>query len=168
MSNSIRLAGPTNKPSLPALSRRRFLQGSTALAALSIVPHRVLGGAGQVAPSKKINLACIGMGSQGIQNLAAFLPFPEVQVVAVCDVNRDSSGYLSWYWGQGKERRNGGREPARRTVDEHYAQQQRSGTYRGCRAYADYRELLAKEDVDAVMIATPDHSHAVITMAALK
>lgn len=113
-------------------------------------------------------MAGIGMGSQGTQNLTAFLEFPQVQFIAVCDVNRESSGYLSWYWGQGKERRNGGREPARRMVDAHYAKQQRSGEYRGCTAYADYRELLAKEDVDAVMIATPDHAHAVITMAALK
>jgi predicted dehydrogenase len=108
------------------------------------------------------------MGSQGIQNTAAFLPFAEVQIVAVCDVNRESGGYLSWYWGQGQERRTGGREPARRSVDDHYAKQQRSGQYRSCRAYSDYRELLAREDVDAVMVATPDHTHAVITMAALK
>jgi predicted dehydrogenase len=53
-------------------------------------------------------------------------------------------------------------------VDEHYAEQQRSGQYRGCRPYSDYRELLEKEDVDAVMVATPDHTHAVISMAALK
>src|SRR5690606_9015273 len=61
-----------------------------------------------------------------------------------------------------------GREPARQAVDEHYARAAKSGSYRGCRAYADYRELLAHEDVDAVMVGTPDHTHAVITMAALK
>jgi predicted dehydrogenase len=108
------------------------------------------------------------MGSQGTQNLAAFLKFPEVQVVAVCDVNRESGGYLSWYWNEGRDRRLAGREPARRTVDAHYGQQQRSGDARGCQGYADYRELLEREDVDAVMIATPDHTHAVVTMAALK
>jgi predicted dehydrogenase len=53
-------------------------------------------------------------------------------------------------------------------VDEFYAQQKPSGKYRGCHAYADYRELLAKEKIDAVMVGTPDHSHAVITMAAIK
>jgi predicted dehydrogenase len=93
---------------------------------------------------------------------------PEIQVVAVCDVNRSGGGYLSWNWTQGKEQRLSGREPARRAIEDYYAQQKRSGTYRGCRAYNDYRELLAKEQVDAVMVATPDHSHAVVTMAALK
>ncbi|HOW65235.1 MAG TPA: Gfo/Idh/MocA family oxidoreductase [Candidatus Paceibacterota bacterium] len=150
------------------LSRRRFLGRTAAVAALTIVPRHVLGGAGQVAPSDKTTLACIGLGSQGTENLDAFLKFPEIQVVAVCDVNRESGGYLSWYWGQGKERRKAGREPARRTVDKHYGEHQRSGQYKGCAAYADYRELLAREDVDAVMIATPDHAHAVITLAALQ
>lgn len=70
--------------------------------------------------------------------------------------------------GLGRERRPGGREPARRMVDEFYARQRPSGQYRGCRAYNDYRELLDKEDVDAVMVATPDHAHAAIAMAALK
>jgi predicted dehydrogenase len=147
-------------------SRRAFMGG--AAAAFTILPRRVLGGPGQVAPSAKTTLACIGVGGQGLQNMAAFLAFPEMQVVAVCDVNRESGGYLSWNWSQGKETQMGGREPARRAVDDTYAKQQPSGTYKGCRAYADYRELLAKEDVDAVMIATPDHTHAVITMAALK
>jgi predicted dehydrogenase len=152
----------------PRVSRRSFLAQAATLGSLMIVPRHVLGGPGQVAPSGKITLAGIGMGSQGTQNLAAFLPFQELQVVAVCDVNREGGGYLSWYWGEGKERRTAGFEPARRRVEEHYGAQERSGQYRGCRTYQDYRQLLAKEDVDAVMIATPDHAHAVITMAALK
>jgi predicted dehydrogenase len=127
----------------------------------------VLGGAGQVSPSGKITLAGIGLGGQGLQNVAALQEFPEVQVVAVCDVDRERGSYLSWNWSQGQEQRRCGREPARHLVDEFYAKQQRSGQYRGCRAYHDYRELLDKEDVDAVMVATPDHTHAVITMAAL-
>jgi len=151
---------------LTPVSRRAFLGG--AVSAFTVLPRHVLGGPGQVAPGSKTTLACIGVGGQGLQNMAAFLQFPEVQVIAVCDVNRESGGYLSANWSMGKESKVGGREPARREVDGHYAQQRPSGTYRGCRAYADYRELLAKEDVDAVMIATPDHTHAVITMAALK
>ena len=150
------------------LSRRRFLKGAATAAAFTIVPRHVLGGAGYIAPSGKITLACIGVGGQGKQNLMSLLEFPEVQVVAVCDVNRESGGYLSANWAQGKEVRLGGREPARLSVEGYYARSQRSGQYRGCKAYSDYRELLAKEDVDAVMIATPDHTHAVITMAALK
>jgi predicted dehydrogenase len=150
------------------IARRRFLKLNAAAAGLAIVPRHVLGGPGQTPPSAKTTLAGIGMGGQGLQNIAALQEFPEIQVVAVCDVNRESGGYLSWNWSQGKEQRLGGREPARRAVDEYYGQQQRSGKYRGCRAYCDFRELLAKESVDAVMVATPDHTHAVVTMAALK
>ncbi len=147
-------------------SRRAFLGG--AASAFTILPSHVLGGSGQVSPGSKTTLACIGVGGQGLQNTMTFLEFPEIQVVAVCDVCRENDGYLSWNWSQGKKGQTAGREPARRAVDEFYAKQKPSGQYRGCRAYVDYRELLAKEDVDAVMIATPDHTHAVITMAALK
>jgi predicted dehydrogenase len=153
---------------LRALSRRRFLTGTAAAATFTIVPRHVLGGAGRIAPSGKITLAAIGTGGQGLQNVQAFLEFPEVQVVAVCDVNREGPGYISWNWDKGKASNVAGREPARRLVEERYAQDRRSGTYRGCKSYSDYRELLANEDVDAVMIATPDHTHAVIAMAALK
>jgi len=148
--------------------RQFFRQGAFAVSAFTIVPRSVLGGAGTTPPSERVTLAGIGVGGQGVQNMKAFQALPEVQVVAVCDVNRESSGYLSWNWAEGKETQVWGREPVRRLMDESYAQQQRSGTYKGCQAYVDYRELLAKEDLDAVMIATPDHTHAAITMAALK
>jgi predicted dehydrogenase len=103
-----------------------------------------------------------------MQNMLGFQRLAEVQIVAVCDVNREGPGYLSWNWSEGRERQVCGREPARRMIEAAYAKGQRSGQYRGCAAYNDYRELLEKEDVDAVMIATPDHSHAAITMPALK
>jgi predicted dehydrogenase len=150
------------------ISRRGFLGGIAAAAATVIVPRHVLGGAGHVPPSEKTTLAGIGVGGQGIQNMIRFQQFPEIQVVAVCDVNRQSGGYLSWNWSQGKETRLAGRAPARRVIDEAYAKQKNIGKYRGCQAYADYRELLEKEDVDAVMVATPDHSHAMITLAAIE
>jgi hypothetical protein len=67
------------------------------------VPRHVLGGPGKVAPNAKTTLACIGVGGQGTINLMNFLDFNEVQVVAVCDVDRESTGFLSWNWGQGKE-----------------------------------------------------------------
>lgn len=149
-------------------TRRQFLRTASVAATFTIVSRRVLGGAGTTAPSGKITLAGIGMGGQGMQNMEVFQALPEIQVVAVCDVNREGGGYLSWNWSEGRDGRACGREPARRQVNDGYAQQQRSGQYRGCAAYNDYRELLAKEDVDAVMIATPDHTHAVITMDTLK
>jgi predicted dehydrogenase len=150
------------------MSRRNFLGMTATAAGLTIVPRHALGGAGQVAPSEKITVAAIGAGGQGLQDIQSLLEFPEVQVVAVCDVNREGGGYLSWNWTQGKEQRTAGREPARRLVEEHYGRQRSSGQYRGCRTYADFRELLDKEDVDAVLVATPDHAHATITMNALK
>jgi len=150
------------------ISRRNLLGTIAATAAATVVPRHVLGGEGHVAPSEKTTLAGIGVGGQGTQNMTRFQRLPEVQVVAVCDVNREGGGYLSWNWTQGKEARTAGREPMCRVVDEYYAKEKPSGKYKACAAYADYRELLAKEDVDAVMIATPDHTHAVITMAALK
>lgn len=150
------------------ISRRRFLGGIAAGATFTVVPRIVLGGKGHVPPSEKTTLALIGMGGQGHVNLFNFLHLDEVQVVAVCDVNREGGGYISWNWMQGKDRKLGGREPARRLVDEHYARRKGLGEYRGCKAYADFRELLEREDVDAVMVATPDHTHAVVTMAALE
>jgi len=149
-------------------SRRVALAQMAAATAWTIVPRSVLGGPGHVAPSEKTVVAGIGVGGQGMQNIQALLQIPEVQVAAVCDVNRESGGYLSWNWNQGKERQTAGREPARRFVDEFYAQQKSAGTYRGCKAYTDFRELLDKEKIDGVMIATPDHTHAVISMAAIK
>jgi len=151
-----------------AISRRRFLSTTAMTGAFTIVPRHVLGGQDHIPPSEKTTLAGIGVGGQGLQNIATFLEFPEIQVVAVCDVNRESDDYLSWNWSSGKEKRPSGREPARRLVDEYYAKEDAGGGYQGCKAYTDYRELLEREDVDAVMVATPDHTHAVVTMAALK
>ncbi|MHC4206214.1 MAG: Gfo/Idh/MocA family protein, partial [Planctomycetota bacterium] len=151
-----------------SISRRKFLDSVVSGAAFTVVPRIVMGGRGRVSPNDKTTLGLIGMGGQGHVNLFNFLQIDEVQVVAVCDVNREGGGYISWNWMQGKEQKLGGREPARRLVDEHYAKQKGAGEYRGCRAYADFRELLEQEDVDAVMVATPDHTHAVITMAAIE
>lgn len=152
-----------------AISRRHFLTGTaTAAAAIAVLPRHARAATGRVGPNSKLTVAGIGLGGQGMQNIAAIIEDARVQVVAVCDVNRESGGYISWNWSRGTGRQIGGREPGRRLVNDFYARQQRSGQYRGCRAYSDYRELLEKEDVDAVVISTPDHSHAVITMAALK
>ena len=154
--------------SVAVASRRRFLQGAVAASALTVLPRHVLGGPGRVSPGEKTTVACVGMGGQGQIDLFNLLQYDELQVVAVCDVHREGGGYTSWDWMKGQERRTGGREPARRTVNEHYAAQKDIANYQGCRAYTDYRELLEREDVDAVVVATPDHAHAVITMAAIE
>jgi len=80
-----------------SISRRKFL-GQTAAAAIgfSIVPRRVLGGPGYVPPSDKVNIAFIGVGSQGLRVMLHFLGEPDVQGVAVCDPNKASANHPQW------------------------------------------------------------------------
>jgi predicted dehydrogenase len=156
-----------------------------------IVPRHVLG-AGYVAPSDRVTLAAIGMGRQGTVVTMDLLARPDVQVVAVCDCNRGSKDYAEYgsnallnaerrllkndTWGEDLASPGSvqltpqfktslgaaGLEPARRLVDAYYGG-------RTCNAFRDYRELLDKQnDLDAVYVATPDHWHAPITMAALR
>ncbi len=158
---------PASQPaSSGAVSRRDFVAGATATAAtaaaFTIVPRRVLGGPGHVAPSERVNLGCIGVGGQGTEDMGEFLKDPRAHVVAVCDVRR-SADYSAFYFGGTK-----GREPAKELVNSTYASQTGASKYAGCAAYEDFRELLGRDDIDAVTVATPDHAHAVVSMAAIK
>ncbi|HPM82728.1 MAG TPA: Gfo/Idh/MocA family oxidoreductase [Candidatus Anammoximicrobium sp.] len=169
------------------ITRRTFVSSAVASGAFSfsIVPRHVLAGSGQVAPSDKITLAHIGMGTQGFREIGGLLADPEIQIVAVCDPNTDSSDYVEWgkgglrnqirgYLGNPSWRENdngcpGGREVGREVVDTYYAKQRGADKFQACAAYADFRELLEKEkDLDAVKIMTPDHLHATIAIAAMK
>jgi predicted dehydrogenase len=142
-----------------AISRRRFIASAAAtMAAPYVLPSSVFG---QNAPSKRINVACIGAGNQGVQDMQAFLQEDDAQIVAVCDVNRASGGYR--YAAQFL-----GREPAKQLVEQHYAERTRSGAYRGCDMYIDFREVLDRKDIDAVTIVVPDHWHAVMTVMAAR
>src|SRR5476649_63723 len=91
-------SGETSNPSPSRrLSRRQFMTtGGAAATAFTIVPRHVLGGAGYVAPSEKITLACIGFGTQAIREIGGILASPEVQIVAICDVEKDGVNYLEW------------------------------------------------------------------------
>lgn len=137
-----------------SISRRQFLKrtatGAAGLAAFPyIIPASALGADGHVAPSNRIVMASIGVGGQGRYDMNALTNLPDVQMAAVCDVDA------------------GHRAEAKKMVEQYYAQKQDS-SYTGCAEYNDFREVLARDDIDAVMIATPDHWHAVISVAAAK
>ncbi len=168
------------------MNRRHFIGSAAATTAtISIVPRHVLGGSGFVAPSDKITVANIGCGTQGLREMPGMLENPDIQVVAVCDVNKFTTNYLDWSangirngirktledsnWGSDYKGIPGGRDIGKEYVEKYYAKNKPSGQYKGCAAYEDYRGLLEKEsDVDAVKIMTPDHHHASIAIAAMK
>lgn len=143
-------------------SRRGFLKTASALTAgaslPAIVPSSVLGAA---APSNRVHVGLIGCGHQSQRIVPSFLVHDDVQMRAVCDVHRSGLGY--YYPDQVL-----GRETARQWVNEHYAQQSGAGQYTDCVAYHDFRELIARADLDAVAIVVPDHWHALIAIAALE
>ena len=143
-----------NENNTPKISRRAFLGGTAAaLAFPTIVPGSALGLNGHVAASNRITLGVIGTGNQGFNDIRSFLKDNRVQIVAVCDVNRESLGYWN-----GKL---GGREPAKRLIEEHYGKDNASGIAKGCDAYVDYHEILGRKDIDTVEVCTPDHWHAI-------
>ncbi len=113
-----------------------------------------------VPPSERITMGCIGIGGQGFQIMNSFLRIPEVQVVAVCDIHKE---YQSSDYGKLL-----GREAGKKLVEYYYTQENPSGAYKGCAAYHDFRELLSRNDIDAVTICTPDHWHGTIATAAAK
>lgn len=130
------------------ISRRQILKSTTHLAAGAIalpyfVPDRALGADGSVAPSDRITMGFVGTGGRGRALLNNFLHLREAQVVAVCDVKRPV------------------RYNARKTVD---------GRYRttGCAAYTDFRKLVARNDIDAVTVATTDHWHVLAALTAVR
>ena len=127
------------------LSRRSFLMTSAAAATLpSVVTAQ--------SKTDRLQVAYIGVGNQGMGLLKRFLQFDLGDVVAVCDVNRGSYGYKQddhFY----------GREPARTMVNDHVAKARGRGSWDGCTAHSDFREVLADDRVDAVIIVLPDHWH---------
>ncbi len=129
-------------------SRRGFLKAAGMVAFPLILPVR---SEAAVAPSNRITLGFIGTGDHGVNmNLKSFLQNPDAQAVIVCDVDRD--------------RMLGAQE----LVNQQYAQQQLSGMYKGCDATQDWREVIARTDVDAVVVSTPDHWHVLPSIAAAR
>lgn len=135
--------------------------GRSALlaAALTPVPRHVLGAAGFAPPSDKLNIGVIGTGGRGKNNIQAVFPFRDAQITAISDPN-EQSDYSKFYY-----RGVSGRKPVRALVNRHY----KPAGQPGCRDYVDFRVMLEKEkNIDAVIVATPDHVHAVAAMAAIK
>ena len=131
------------KPSLVA-SRREFLTTAAAAAALPYVITSSALGAGDRPPaSERIVMGGIGIGSMGGGDLGAFSGRNDVQYVAVSDVKK------------------GARDGAKKRIDQRYGNTD-------CKTYNDFRDLLARQDIDAVHIATPDHWHAFILIAACR
>jgi hypothetical protein len=134
------------------LNRRNFLGNLAcgALAAPYIIPGHVLGRGTIPAPSNRIVLGHIGVGGQGSALLNNFLQIDYAQSVAVSDCFAAR------------------REERKSQIDQHYRDKYGKGTYNGCTAYADFRELVVRTDIDAVVIATPDHWHVLAALYACK
>jgi predicted dehydrogenase len=142
--------------------RREFLKKAAAsvgaaLAAPTIVPISALGRDGILPPSERITMGFIGIGGQGGGHLlggawtyvaGGYAGRKDVQVLAVCDVWRDR------------------RETAKKKVNDHYTEANGNGNYKPCQAYTDFREVLDRPDIDAVLIATPAHWHATMAVMA--
>ncbi len=121
--------------SIDRSSRRRFMQQTAAVAAFTMVPRHVLGGAGHTPPSEKLNIAGIGIGGRGEGDLDEV---GSENIVALCDVDEAYAGRVF-------------------------------AKYPKARKWHDFRKMLDEQkDIDAVVIATPDHTHAVISMAAIQ
>ena len=181
-----------HRPSVQC-TRRSFVQSAAALASAVALPRIVPASVfGATAPSNRITVGQIGCGHQAQRIVPSFLVHDDVQIVAVCDVNRAGRGY---YYPE----RVLGRETAKRWIDEYYAEKASGGDPKatvyerilapktaepgavapnppqvaasrgkGCDAYKDFRELLARTDIDAVTIVVPDHWHALIAIAAMR
>ncbi len=138
------------------INRRQFLSKAAGASAAAVgfpylVASSAMGNAGAVAPSNRIVMGAIGVGGQGTRHVGGgiwvqgggFLSKPEVQFVAVCDVNANNLNR------------------GRGIVNKHYGNND-------CASYNDFRELTARGDIDAVLVATPDHWHVLTSIAAVK
>jgi predicted dehydrogenase len=136
--------------SLPTrVSRRQLLQGTAAGLAGPILLTSAFGADPRTKANERITLGFIGVGTMGRGHVGYFLGRPEVQIVAVCDVVAERL------------------EHSKKKVEDHYGKKAK-GTFKGCKGYNDFRDLLARTDLDAVVIATPDHWHAIPCVLAAK
>jgi len=142
-------------------SRRKFVTtAASAAVATTILPRHVLGGPRFVAPSDKVNVAIIGVGGQGRSNIRSLFHEDDCQIIAIADPCEEWD--LSRFYYGGKA----GRGPIRAEIEANYRAKTPNYT---CTVYEDFRVMLEREKaIDAVLIATPDHSHAYICVLAMK
>lgn len=130
------------RPNKSTMTRRHFLAAAgAALAAPVLAPSTILGQAARPAPSERITMGVVGWGMMGPGNTQAFLAQKDCQVVAACDLDKEHL------------------QQAVDTVNNQYKN-------KDCKAYQDYREMMARDDIDAVMLAVPDHWHALLAVEA--
>lgn len=135
---------------IPRLTRRQFLKGAAtaALAMPTIVPRTVFGAEGKTPPSERVTVGFIGCGKMANDyHLSTLLKFGDVQALAVCEVDKTRRAH------------------AKKRVEDAYS---KDTTYKGCAEYNDFREVIARKDIDAVCIATPEHWHAIPIIEACK
>jgi predicted dehydrogenase len=146
-----------------SLTRRGFLKKSALATGAVAVPYFIPGsalGVGGVNPSEKIVVGYWGTGSMGSGHVKAFTGKSDVQAVAVCDVNPGGTNYAG--------NRMAGREPNIKVIEDIYAKQKGVASHKGIKGYSDFREFLQHKGLDAVIIALPDHWHALAAVAAAK
>jgi len=132
-------------------SRRDFLKkSSVAAVALTIIPRHVLGGKGFLPPSDKINIGFIGTGKLANGYFDNFAELPEIHIIGASDVNRNKLAHF------------------KSQVDKFYAEAKSKPGYNDCKTYSEYGELLENKEIDGVVVATPDHWHAIQSIEAMK
>lgn len=145
-------------------NRRDFIKLSGAVAASAIMVPTIISSCarskkGRTAPSDRINIGIIGSGNQAMNDINDFLQDDRVQITAICDVNKYSTGY----W-DGKP---GGREVGMKFVDRYYSKRE-GKSYKSCQGYEDFREVIDRKDIDAVEVVLPDHWHSIPVLMAAK
>ena len=131
--------------------RRNFIKKSVqAAGTLLILPRHILGGKGFVSPSDRINIGIIGTGKKTQRGYKAIADFDSIQIISGCDVDQQK---LNWF---------------KTSVEDYYGSKTGKSSFTGCQVFTRYEELLARPELDAVVIATPDHWHAIMAIESMK